>query len=292
MLVRLALLASSCLAALETAPMVGFGTYPLRGNECTQAVENAAKCGYRIIDTATFYQNFDAIATAFVNLDREEFYIISKVWPDRQTPAELASDLDSTLEQLQTDYIDAYLIHWPNSNIPIEETLQAMEELRVSGKIRDIGLSNVTVNHLKRILELEIPISWVQIEMSPLFYDPLLLEFCRDHGIAVQAWSPLGRGSCSKDPALAKIGQKYGKNSSQVALRWILQHGCIPLPGSSNERHIQENIDVFDFALTDEEMEQIDQVAIDGPRLRITPEFNLGFTDEFDFTYEECWPKR
>jgi diketogulonate reductase-like aldo/keto reductase len=87
------------------------------------------------------------------------------------------------------------------------------------------------------------------------------------------------------------MGEKYEKNSSQVALRWILQHGCIPLPASGNERHIGENMNVFDFALTDEEMEAIDRGAINGPRLRITPEFNLGFTDEFDFTYEECWPK-
>jgi len=271
-------------------PVVGFGTYPLADKACTSAVEQAFKAGYRIIDTATYYENFEPIAKAVNCLGREQFYLVSKVWYDQQAPTDLRKDLDFTLKQLQTDYLDAYLLHWPNSHIPIEETLQAMNELRLEGKIRHIGLSNVTVNHLKRVLDLGIPITWVQIEMSPLFYDPAVLKFCQENSIAVQAWSPIGRGGLGKDPLLAKIGKKYGKTPSQIALRWIIQHGCIPLPSSGNPRHIQENIDVFGFTLSKNEMDQIDQNAKGGQRLRVTVD-SIGFSDEFDFSYEECWPQ-
>ncbi len=266
-------------------PAVGFGTYPLTGNVCTTAVSQAAKYGYRIIDTATFYQNFEAISKGLKPFGREKFYIISKVWPNAQTPDRLREDLKNTLEQLHTTYLDAYLIHWPNSRIPIEDTLQAMNELRQQGKIRHIGLSNVTVNHLRRALEVGVPISWVQNEMHPYFYEPDLLAFCKEHSIVVQAWSPLGRGGISDDPFLTKIGKKYGKTASQVALRWIVQHGCIPLPGSKNEKHIQQNIDIMNFSLTNEEMAAIDQRAENGKRARMS-------SDEFDYSYEQCWPKR
>lgn len=273
-------------------PIVGFGTYPLVGDECSDSVELAAKAGCRIIDTATFYDNFEPIGKTVRKLGRDQFYIISKVWYDKQTPAKLMNDLNQTLERLQTDHIDGYLIHWPNSSVPIEQTMKTMDELRAQKKIRHIGLSNVTVNHLKRVLETGVPITWVQVEMSPLFFDPELIEFCQKNGMAVQAWSPLGRGSSSKDADLAKMGKKYGKSGSQVALRWVIQHGCIPLPSSSHEGHIAENMNVFDFSLSDEEMGAIDKKAKGGQRLRVTPEFYLGFTDEFDFTYEQCWPKK
>jgi diketogulonate reductase-like aldo/keto reductase len=271
-------------------PAVGFGTYPLIGDALTTAIVHASKNGCHIIDTATFYENFDPIAKALKKVGRDQFYVISKVWRDQHMPADLRADLASTLEQLQTDYLDAYLLHWPNSSIPIEDTLRAMEELRQEGKIRHIGLSNVTVNHLNRALEIGVPITCIQVEMSPQFFDPHLLAFCQEHAIAVQAWSPLGRGGSSQDERLAKIGKKHGKTASQVALRWILQHGCIPLPSSSNKQHIADNMNVFDFVLTEAEMEQIDSQAKMGQRLRITPDF-LGFSDEFDFSYEECWPK-
>lgn len=269
-------------------PIAGFGTSPLRDEICTQAVKKAAAMGYRIIDTATYYRNFPAIAKALEG-HREEFYIISKVWHNMQTPEDLRKDIASTLEQLQTDHLDAYLLHWPNSKISIETTLIAMEELRRDKKIRHIGLSNVTVNHLRKALSVGVPITWVQIEMNPNFYDPELLSFCKEHFIIVQAWSPLGSGSICEDAMLAKIGAKYGKTPAQVTIRWVIQHGCVPLPKSKNEEHIKLNMQVDDFQLSSEEMEEINQRARHGQRTRYAKEF-LGFTDEFDFSYEECWP--
>lgn len=282
---------SKCRIENVEYPAVAFGTYTLKGNICECAVEQAAKVGYRIIDTATFYENFESIGKALKKLGRQNFYIISKVWPNAQHREDLIKDLMMTLNQLQTDYLDAYLVHWPNSKIPIEETLSAMEDLRDKKLIRHIGLSNVTISHLKRALELNIPITWVQVEMNPYFYDPEVIAFCHKNSIAVQAWSPLARGRIVNDSLLRDIGKKYGKTPSQVAIRWILQHRCIPLPRSENQKHMQENIDVFNFTLSQEEMDQINNRAASGKRVRLTADAGLGFTDEFDYTYQQCWPK-
>lgn len=271
-------------------PIVGFGTYPLKNDICVQAVGQALCDGYRIIDTATYYFNFDAIAKALKNRDRSQLYLISKVWHDKQAPADLKKDLEQTLKELQIDYLDAYLLHWPNSKISIEKTLNAMEELRRSNKIRHIGLSNISVNHLKRVLEVGIPITWVQVEMNPYFYDSELLKFCEKHSIVVQAWAPLGRGRIDQDALLTAIGKKHQKSASQVAIRWIIQHGCMPLPGSKNPKHIRENRDVTNFFLSKAEMEEIDRRAKDGERERFTIA-TLGFEDEFDYSYEQCWPR-
>lgn len=272
-------------------PAVGLGTYPFKGEECTHSVSLAAQIGYRIIDTATYYDNFEAISQALQSFDRRDFYLISKVFPESQTPEGLRKDLQSTLKRLNTSYLDAYLLHWPNHKIPIEQTLHTMNELSAEGLIRHIGLSNVTVNHLKRALEVNVPISWVQVEMHPVFYDAELLNFCKKHSIIVQAWRPLNLGQTREDKLLSKIGKKHGKTACQVALRWILQHGCMPLPGSKNEAHLRQNLGVLDFKLSKDEMMEIDQRALTGTRFRLTLEYGVGFADEFDFAYEECWPK-
>lgn len=239
----------SCRIDGKEHPFVGYGTYPLTGKTCTDAVARAIREGYRIIDTATMYNNFDAIKKALKGQDRKDFYIISKVWHDRLYPADIRRDLDNTLQALDTPYLDCYFVHWPNSNIPIEQTLFAMDDLRKKQKILHIGLSNVTASHLKRALEVGVPITWVQVEMHPYFYDEELLAFCKKHGISVQAWGPVGRGQIQNDKLLIDIGSKYGKSASQVALRWIIQHGCLPIPQSKKTHHMKENIDVRNFSL-------------------------------------------
>lgn len=273
-----------------TCPMVGFGSDKLFGQVCTDVILQAAELGYRIIDTAAAYNNQDAIGNALKQLDREQFYIVSKVWHDMLQPEKVRIDIEATLKQLQTEYLDAYLIHWPNREVPIEQTLLVMEELRQQHKIHHIGICNVTVNHLRKVLKVGVPISWVQVEMNPNFFDKPLYELCRKHSIAYQGWRPLAFGKLSQDDMLDTIGKKYNKSASQVALRWIVQNGCIPLPGSRNKEHMHDNINILDFSLTTEDMQLINQRAVPGQRFRLQMDYGLGFTDEFDLTDEECWP--
>lgn len=283
---------SICKIEGEKYPAVGFGTYRLTGSVCTAAIIDAVKAGYRLFDTATYYENFDAIAKALKSLNRNELYISSKAWHDMHAKKNLRKDLEHTLRELRIDHIDGYFLHWPNSKIPIEESLGTMSDLIREGKMRHIGLSNVTVNHLKRALECHIPITWVQVEMHPDFYDVELLSFCKKHGIVMQAWRPLNYGLLKDNELLKKIALKHHKTISQIALKWIVQHGSVPIPSSKDPMHMKENLDIFDFSLSHEEMKAIDEKASKGSRYRIGIEHGLGFTDEFDFTYEECWPNR
>lgn len=272
-----------------SCPMVGFGSDKLLDQECNDVILQAAELGYRIIDTATAYNNLGAIGKALNTLDRHQFYIISKVWHDMLQPENVHKDLELTLKHLNSDYLDAYLIHWPNRTVSLEKTLSTMEELRQKKKIKHIGMCNVSVNHLRKALELDVPISWVQVEMNPNFFDKSLYELCQKHAIAYQSWRPLDFGRLSQDSMLTNIGIKYNKSPCQIAIRWIVQNGCIPLPGSRNRQHMQENIDVMDFSLTSEDMRVINQRAVPGKRFRLQEDYGLGFTDEFDLTYEECW---
>lgn len=285
-----------CTIEQQEFSAIGFGTAHMKRSPdlCFKSVEKAAKFGYRIIDTATRYENFDPLRDALKEFDRSEFYIISKVWHDKQKPQDLQEDLSMALNKLNVSYIDAYFLHWPNSSVPIEETLKAMDQLRHNRLIRHIGLSNVTVNHLKRALEVGVPIVWVQMEMSPFFYDPELLAYCQDHSIGVQASAPLHESGVDQDTYLSELGKRYGKTPAQIALRWILQHNCIPLPRSSNPEHMQQNRDIFDFTLSQDEMDEIDEKAKNGTRtvkVRGEAVIALGFEDEFDFSPEQCWPK-
>lgn len=144
---------NNCQMEGKTYPAIGFGTYPLKDDICFKAVMHAGQLGYRIVDTATFYQNFKAIGDALKILGRENFYVISKVWPNAHIPERLRDDIQTTLAELQTPYLDAYLLHWPNSKISIENTLSTMENIRHAGLICHIGFSNVNVNHLQRALD-------------------------------------------------------------------------------------------------------------------------------------------
>ena len=272
-----------------SCPMVGFGSDKLLGQECTDVIMLAAEQGYRIIDTATAYKNQDAIGNALKKLDRQQFYIVSKVWHDMQEPQKVQKDLESTLKNLKSDYLDAYLIHWPNRAIPIEKTLLAMEALRQQQKITHIGMCNVTVNHLRKALAVGVPLSWVQVEMNPNFFDQELYTLCLKHSIAYQTWRPLDFGRLNQDSLLINIGKKYDKSACQIALRWIVQNGCIPLPGSRNKDHIRDNINIMDFSLTTADMQLLNQRAIPGKRFRLEMNYGLGFTDEFDLSYEDCW---
>lgn len=279
-----------CAINNKSYPSIGYGTSHLHDHVSMHLVKCALQIGYRVIDTASSYNNFISLGKILKKEVRDDIYLTSKVWPDHQTSEKLTNDLFLCLKQLQTDYLDAYLLHWPNSKILIEETLNTMVNLKNTGLIRHLGMSNVSVNHLKRIAHLCHNLSWIQVEMNPFFCDFELLEFCQHNNLNIQAWGSLARGKVFQDDMLKEVGKKHNKTAGQIAIKWIIQLGCLPLLSSRNIFHLLENFVLNDFTLSVDEIEAINNKAKNGQRTRLTQERNLGFTDEFDLSIEQCWP--
>lgn len=244
-------------------PCIGFGTYKTPPEDTRRAVLEAIDAGYRLIDTAAYYRNEAGVGEAVreCGVPREELFITSKVWnTDRGYDKTLAA-FDRTMEQLGLDYLDLYLIHWPAGLKAFGErakdinrdTWRAMEKLYRDGRVRAIGCSNFLPHHIEEIMETEEIKPMVnQIEFHPGWAQLFNSEYCLKNGIAVEAWSPFARGAVLDNETLAGIGRKYGKTSSQVTLRWIMQHGIIPLPKSVHRERMDANLDCFDFMLNEE----------------------------------------
>jgi diketogulonate reductase-like aldo/keto reductase len=243
--------------------MIGFGTWPMKGEECRQAVANALAMGYRHIDTAIGYRNHDAVAAGIrdSSLPCEDLFITTKIGHTDLRRDDILDGCAKALEELQTNYIDLCLIHWPNPEIPLAESLPAFRKLLDEGKIRNFGVSNFTAERLQQALDLDmLPISADQVEYHPYLNDRELHTFCTQHGIVLTAYSPLALGKVRDDALLQAIGERHGKTASQVALRWLYQRGIVSLPKASSLSHMQSNFAIFDFALTSEEFEQVDTI--------------------------------
>lgn len=243
-------------------PQVGFGTYKVT-EDARQIVESALAAGYTHIDTAQMYGNEAEVGEAWKNsgIAREDLFITSKLDNPNHRDPELTESVEQTLADLQTDYVDLFLIHWP---LPMRydgdfvTTWKSLEELYKQGKARAIGLSNFEPEHVQLILEnCDVVPHVIQVESHPYFHNEKVAATAAENGIVFQAWSPLARSQVVNDPQLAEIGARYGKSATQVALRWALQRGNVVLPKSSTRSRQEENIDVFDFELNDEEMELI-----------------------------------
>lgn len=237
-----------------TMPMVGIGTFLLSPDEAEASVLAALHCGYRLIDTANAYVNEKAVGRAMKKsgIARRDIFLETKLWPAfyEQTDA-----VEKTLERLDTDYIDLLLIHQPSGNYIAG--YQLMEKAYQEGKVKAIGLSNFTAEQIRKILSLcEIKPAVLQTEVHPYHQETELKAFLKENGMAVQAWYPLGHGDkvLLEEPLLAELGRKYGKSAAQIILRWHTQVGNIVIPGSKNPEHIKANYDLFDFALTAEEL--------------------------------------
>ncbi len=238
-------------------PMAGIGTFLLTPDEAEASVLRALECGYRLIDTANAYVNEKAVGRAMKKsgLRREEIFLETKLWPSFY---EQADAVDKTLERLDTDYIDLLLIHQPAGNYIAGYKL--MEKAYKEGKVKAIGLSNFTVEQIEEILSVcEVKPAVLQTEVHPYSQEKKLKEFLTKQGIVIQAWYPLGHGDKAliQEPVFLALGEKYGKTSAQIILRWHIQDGNIVIPGSKNPAHIKDNFDLFDFTLTDEEMAEI-----------------------------------
>lgn len=238
-------------------PMAGIGTFLLMPDEAESAVLQALQCGYRLIDTANAYLNEKAVGRAMKKsgLPREEIFLETKLWPSFYQQADA---VEKTLERLDTEYIDLLLIHQPAGDYMAGYRL--MEEAYKAGKVKAIGLSNFNQEQIQEILAVcEIKPAVLQTEVHPYFQEKALKQFLGDMGIVIQAWYPLGHGDKAllEEPLFTELANKYGKTNAQIILRWHIQDGNIVIPGSKNSAHIRDNFDLFDFTLTDGEMERI-----------------------------------
>lgn len=251
-------------------PCVGFGTFEIPdGKPCEDAVEAALTDGYRHIDTAAVYRNEGSVAKAIAlsGIPREEIFLTSKVWNDHRGYENTLAAFDRSLNELNTDYLDLYLIHWPSKraddnphwNEINEDTWRALEKLYNDGRVRAIGVSNFKKHHLEA-MTCEIAPMVDQIEYHPGQMDPETVIYCKEQEIVVEAWSPLGSGKMLKSSLLADIAATYGKDTAQLILRWCLQNGVLPLVRSMNAQHILADSRIFDFAISPDDMRRIDAV--------------------------------
>ena len=238
-------------------PMAGIGTFLLTPDEAETSVLSALQCGYRLIDTANAYVNEKAVGRAMrkSGIPRDEIFLETKLWPSFY---EQEDAVEKTLQRLGTDYIDLLLIHQPAGNYVAGYRL--MEKAYKEGKVRAIGLSNFTPEQVQEILDIcEVKPAVLQTEVHPYAQEKELKAFLDKEGIVIQAWYPLGHGDKAliQEPLFTEFGKKYGKSNAQIILRWHIQAGNIVIPGSKNPAHIKDNFNLFDFALTDDEMAKI-----------------------------------
>jgi len=247
----------------QVIPQLGFGVFLVEPPDTVAAVSTALQAGYRHIDTAEMYGNEKEVGEAIrrSDLDRSQVFVTSKLSNDAHLPDDARRAFDESLKALGFDYLDLFLIHWP---LPTRyggdyvSTWRALEEFYRDGRVRSIGVSNFQVHHLRRLhQESEIIPAVNQIEVNPYLTQDELRGFCAEHQIAVEAWSPLGRGNVLGDPEIAAIARRAAKTPAQVVLRWHLQRGDIVFPKSVTPDRIRENIDLFDFGLANGEVETI-----------------------------------
>jgi 2,5-diketo-D-gluconate reductase B len=254
-------------------PALGFGTYQLKGEDCSQSVSEALDLGYRHVDTARMYENEVEVGKGIRNssIKREDIFLTSKIWMEHLEPDDLKRELQNSLRDLQTDYLDLLLIHWPNPEIPLTSTLDAMKEVKEKGFIRNIGVSNFPSAVLEQALE-HAPVLCDQVEYHPLLSQDALLEVTAKHDLMLTAYSPLAQGEIKDADVLEDIGKPYGKSATQVGIRWLLeQPQVVAIPRSSKTEHIQQNFDVFDFELSKEDREKIGALPKD--QRQINPDF-------------------
>jgi len=243
-------------------PWIGFGVFQIPpGDQTYRSVTMALEEGYRAVDTASVYQNEEDVGKAIRDsgLSSGEIFLTTKVWNDDQGYESTLKAFDASRKRLGLE-VDLYLVHWPVKG-KFKETYRALEKLYQDGEVRAIGVSNFLVHHLEELLkDAQIKPAVNQVEFHPFLLQPQLLEYCKKQNIQLEAWSPLTRGRYLSNPVIQEIARVHGKSPAQVLIRWDLQHEVITLPRSTKKDHIREDISVFDFELTDEEMKRLDSL--------------------------------
>lgn len=259
-------------------PRLGLGVWQVKdGAEAVDSVKWALEVGYRLIDTAAAYKNEVSVGEGIrvSGVPREDVFVTTKLWNADQGYESTLKAFDESLKKLDLDYIDLYLIHWPVEG-KYKDSWRAMEEIYRSGRAKAIGVSNFHEHHLEDLLKEAKVVPMVdQIEIHPTLTQEPLRKFLADNKIAVEAWSPLGQGKILENPTLVEIGKKYNKTAAQVIIRWHLQNDIIVIPKSVHQDRIKQNIDVFDFELTEEDIKSINEL---NSNERLGPD-----PDNFDF---------
>ncbi|MBS0529527.1 MAG: aldo/keto reductase [Proteobacteria bacterium] len=261
-------------------PAIGLGTWELRGRACGRLVEQAIKFGYRHIDTAQMYDNEREVGEGLraSGIDRNDVFVTTKIWTTHFAPNDLERSVKESLKRLRVAQIDLVLLHWPNPRIPLAETLGALANVKRLGMARHIGVSNFTVALIEQAVALSPePLVCNQVEYHPYLNQAKVLEACQRHDMAVVAYSPVAKGRIKSDETLRRIGTAYGKTAAQICLRWLVQQNVAAIPRTARIERLPENIDIFDFALTDSEMAQIS--AMGSAKGRLT---DFGFAPKWD----------
>jgi diketogulonate reductase-like aldo/keto reductase len=250
----------------DELPMVGVGTWDLHDETAIEAVRAGIDAGCTHVDTAEGYHNEDAVGDALAAYDREEIFLTSKVLAKNLDYESVVAACRDSLDRLGTDYLDLYLIHWPNPAISLRETLSAMATLHEEGLVRNVGVSNFSAYQLSCAHHVsDVPIAVNQIEFHPLFQRPDLVEYCRETDTIVQAAAPLGRTAVLEDPAIREIADSYDRSPAQIALRWAVERDVVVLPKSSKPDRVRENVSLFDFDITTADLERLDELDRDEP---------------------------
>jgi diketogulonate reductase-like aldo/keto reductase len=245
----------------DEIPAIAYGTWDIAEENVGEKVEIALKAGYNHIDTAEGYHNEAGIGDVLKEYEREKLFITSKVLPSNLNYESVIKACKRSLEKLGTDYLDLYLIHWPNPAISLRETLQAMKYLYDKGMVKNIGVSNFSVYQLKVALKItQVPITVNQVEFHPWLNQEELLEVCNENDVVLEASAPLARTEVLKDDIIVELSDKYDKSPAQIVLKWELQKGIVPLPKSKSKAHIEENLKLFDWELNAEDMTKIDNI--------------------------------
>jgi len=261
-------------------PAIGLGTWELRGRTCARLVEQALKLGYRHIDTAQIYENERDVGDGLraSGIRRDDVFVTTKVWTTHFAPNDLERSTRESLARLRLSEVDLLLLHWPNPHVPLAETLGALAHVKKIGLSRHIGISNFTVALIEQATALcPEPLTCDQVEYHPYLDQTRLLDACAHHGMALVAYSPIAKGRIRNDQTLSRIGQAHGKTAAQVCLRWLVQQNVSAIPRTSKIERLSENMDIFDFELSDAQMHQIFQMR--SPRGRLT---DYGFAPKWD----------
>jgi len=250
----------------DEIPMIGFGTWDLSGETVKSSVRAALESGYTHIDTAEGYKNESEIGTVLTEYDRSDIFLTSKVLPKNLDYESVVRACRASLERLRTDYLDLYLIHWPNPAISLRETLNAMETVYDEGLVKNIGVSNFSAYQLSCAKHIsDVPIAVNQIEYHPLYQQPRLREYCSESDTVVEAAAPLARTKILDEPAICKIADDHDRSPAAVVLRWAIARDTVVLPKSTSPSHIESNLAACDWDLPEGDLAVIDELNRDEP---------------------------